>query len=200
MSATVLHSQIKSLPIADKSAAIIAAGYVNSKGKANYTKFYQDVLNERKNDPRYGMSDKVQMMAHYVNTYAADTDIQMLKLQWETYCEQCEIDGKYDDVDYFIEEFGIQNLGFYADFADAIADYDSVAVMKFVDNYGISQISDFANAYVGHYNSEAEFAEEYLSEMGDIPPYIVIDWQSTWDCGLRYDFTFEDGYIFRDNF
>jgi hypothetical protein len=200
MSAAILHNQIKSLPIADKSAAIIAAGYVNSKGKANYTKFYEDVLNERKDDPRFGASDKVQMMAHYVNKYAVGTDISLLKLQWETYCEQCEIDGKYDDVDEFCEEFGIRNLGFYSDFADAIADYDSSAVMAFVDNYGITEVKHFAESYMGSYNSEAEFAEEYLSEMGDIPPYIVIDWQSTWDCGLRYDFTFDDGYVFRDNF
>lgn len=150
-----------------------------------------------KDDP----SDKVQMMAHYVNKYAADTDISLLKLQWETYCEQCEIDGGYDSVDEFCEEFGIRNLGFYSDFADAIADYDSGAVMAFVDNYGICEISDFANAYVGHYNSESEFAEEYLSDCGDsIPHYVIVDWQSTWDYGLRYDFTFDDGYVFRDNF
>ena len=201
MSAAILHSQIKSLPAADKSAALIAAGYVRTNGKANYTKFYEDVLNERKNDPRFGMSDTVAMLSHFVNKWAAEYTAKDLSLAWETYQEQCEIDGKYDDVDYFIEEFGFQNLGFYSDLADCINDYDSGAVMAFVDNYGISMISDFADAYVGHYNSEAEFAEEYLSEMGDsIPSYVVVDWQSTWDYSLRYDFTFENGYVFRDNF
>ena len=201
MSAAILHSQIKSLPAADKSAALIAAGYVRTNGKANYTKFYEDVLNERKNDPRFGMSDTVAMLSHFVNKWAAEYTAKDLSLAWETYQEQCEIDGKYDDVDYFIEEFGLQNIGFYSDFADAINDYDSGAVMAFVGNYGISMISDIADAYVGHYNSEAEFAEEYLSEMGDsISSYVVVDWQATWDCGLRYDFTFENGYVFRDNF
>lgn len=203
MSAAILYNQIKSLSADDKSAAIIAAGYVNKKGGANYTKFYEDVLNERKNDPRFGASDKVQMMAHFVNKWAPEYSARELKLAWETYSQQVNIDGNYDSIDEFIGDYGLKNIGFYEDFADLMDTYDSSAVMAFVDNYGISNVEHFAESYMGCYNSGAEFAEEYVSEMGDsIPSYVVVDWQETWEHSLRYDFTFDadSGYIFRDNF
>lgn len=36
--------------------------------------------------------------------------------------------------------------------------------------------------------------------MRDVPSFVVIDWQDTWDSGLRYDYDFEDGYVFRSDF
>lgn len=202
MSAAILHNQIKSLPIADKSAAIIAAGYVNSKGKANYTKFYEDVLNERKDDPRFGVSDKVAMLAHFVNKWAAEYTAKDLSLAWEIYQEQSEIDEGYDSIDEFISDYGLKNIGFYQDFADLMETYDSSAVMAFVELYGIHNVSHFVESYQGNYSSGAEFAEEFMGQIGEnVPSYIVVDWDETWR-HLSYDYTFdaETGCVFCDNF
>jgi hypothetical protein len=71
----------------------------------------------------------------------------------------------------------------------------------------MSDIEDCDERYQGCYHNEAEFAEEYVTEMGyDIPRIVVVDWQATWDSSLRYDFTCcSDGsnyrpyHIFRDH-
>jgi hypothetical protein len=71
----------------------------------------------------------------------------------------------------------------------------------------MSDIEDCDERYQGCYHNEAEFAEEYVTEMGyDIPSIVVVDWQATWDSSLRYDFTCcSDGsnyrpyHIFRDH-
>jgi len=61
----------------------------------------------------------------------------------------------------------------------------------------------FEDAYVGQYDSEAEFAEQQAEEMGDldnVPDYIKngIDWEIVWNSGLRFDYDFEDGYVFKN--
>ena len=202
MSATILHTQIKSLSAADKSAALIAAGYVRTNGKANYTKFYEHVLNERKDDPRFGMSDKVAMMAHFVSKWAAEYTAKELSLAWETYQEQCEIDEGYDSIDEFISEYGLKSIGFYEDFADLMETYDSSAIMAFVELYGISNVAHFLESFQGKYRSGAEFAEEFVEQIGEnVAYYVVVDWEETWR-NLSYEYTFdaETGCVFRDNF
>ena len=32
-----------------------------------------------------------------------------------------------------------------------------------------------------------------------LPDCLVIDWEATWNCSLRYDFDFEDGFVFNKN-
>ena len=47
--------------------------------------------------------------------------------------------------------------------------------------------------YQGQYDSGAEFAEMIASDCGyvsrDMPSWIEIDWQKTWDNALSYDYT-----------
>ena len=70
----------------------------------------------------------------------------------------------------------------------------------------ISYIEDCDERYRGCYQSEADFAEEFYSELYDVPSALVIDWEATWETSLRYDFTAcSDGqaycpiHIFSDN-
>jgi antirestriction protein len=53
-------------------------------------------------------------------------------------------------------------------------------------------ISQEQDSYRGEAESEEEFTRELLEETGDIskdlPNYIVIDYQATWDRNLRHDF------------
>ena len=62
----------------------------------------------------------------------------------------------------------------------------------------ISYIEGCDERYRGCYSNEADFAEEYYSELYEVPTALVIDWQATWDTSLRYDFTScNDGTSYR---
>ena len=108
--------------------------------------------------------------------YALDDMLEFIDVRNETnfvahyeeYCRVGEIIG-YDAVDALIDEMG-----------------------------SVSDIEDCEDRFRGAYQSEADFAEEYYSELYDVPCALVIDWQATWDTSLRSDFTFCDGYVFSD--
>jgi hypothetical protein len=77
-------------------------------------------------------------------------------------------------------------------------DHSQDAVDAFIKLYDEDSLSDFEEAYVGQYNSEAAFAEDYAEMYGEqIPSWIVVDWQATWDSSLRFDCDEQDGYFFR---
>ena len=81
------------------------------------------------------------------------------------------------------------------------------AVDALIETMGcVSYVEDCDERYQGHYHNVAEFAEEFYSELYDIPCALVVDWDATWDSSLRYDFTdCSDGsnyrpyHIFRDH-
>ena len=72
---------------------------------------------------------------------------------------------------------------------------------------GEVEIEDFRDAYNGTWESEAEFAEHTAEDCGeipkDLPSWIVIDWEASWNCNLRFDYWSErdsdgDLHIFRN--
>jgi len=89
-----------------------------------------------------------------------------------------------------------------------LSDGERAAFGVYADYYGgEATIEDFRDAYQGQWDSGAAFAENIAEECGDIPKdmpsWIVIDWQASWDCNLRYDYcTGEDDegnlHIFRN--
>lgn len=89
------------------------------------------------------------------------------------------------------------------------ADIDPEAFEAYCDNQHITAedsaeaIVDFINAYVGQFDSEAEYAEYYYNENEDIyrlPTAILrhIDWDEVWECELRHDFYEINGYYFQN--
>ena len=82
-------------------------------------------------------------------------------------------------------------------------DEDAQQFASDLEEHGIETESDFEDAYFGYYSSyysEKEFAEDFYRDMIDNtnPLYNHIDWQSVWDCNLRYDFFEIDGHFFRN--
>jgi hypothetical protein len=80
-------------------------------------------------------------------------------------------------------------------------DYGRDAVDAFLELYDESDLENFTEAYYGSYDSESDFAEQFTADVygWDAPVFVVVDWQATWDSGLRYDFDFQDGYVFNKN-
>jgi antirestriction protein len=79
--------------------------------------------------------------------------------------------------------------------------YSKDAVDAFLELYSEDDLESFEEAYYGSYDSEQSFAEEFTTDVlgVDIPQHIVVDWEATWNCNLRYDFDFEDGFVFNKN-
>ncbi len=81
--------------------------------------------------------------------------------------------------------------------------YGKDAVNAFLELHDDESLLEFfEEAYQGRYDSEADFAEEFTANVYgvDIPSFVVIDWDATWNCNLRYDFDYEDGFVFNKNF
>ena len=75
------------------------------------------------------------------------------------------------------------------------------------DDYGINDECDFNDLYAYHsenYNWESEFAEYWFTDVigEQVNEFIVVDWDATWNCNLRYDFStieYSDGTIILHN-
>jgi hypothetical protein len=156
-----------------RTDAVIAAGYVYDNGKAAYVDYYTEVLNAQKIVPVTNADVEDQV---YSNLSGVEQDL-------------------YDAIH---DKFGEK--------------WDHEEIMEFMEelsDIGIESPEALDDAYewsTGEYNATAEFAEYYVNEVmcTGIPSVLEghIDWDSVWDCELRYDFNeFEfDGetYFFRN--
>ena len=96
-----------------------------------------------------------------------------------------------DDILEFIDENSEEDFNAY--YEDYVAQGENVGypvVDAFVSEFGMENVENCADAFYGYSDSEADFAEEFYSDIYDVPAALVIDWQATWDSALRYDFTF----------
>jgi hypothetical protein len=116
----------------------------------------------------------------------------------ESYCQ--------DDIYDFINEHSEEDfVNYYEEYVGFGEEYCYEAVDAFIAAFGIECVSHFSDAYRGQYDSEAEFAEEFVTDVeGNIPSYIVVDWEATWNYNLKYDFVYEvcgsKGFVFDRNF
>jgi hypothetical protein len=103
------------------------------------------------------------------------------------------IDENYalDDMLEFIDTYNENDfVSYYEEYCrcgEAIG-YDAVDAL--IGEMGcVSDIEGCDDRFRGWYESEADFAEEYYSDLHDVPCALVVDWQATYDSSLRYDFT-----------
>ena len=117
----------------------------------------------------------------------------------EEYC------WEYNDMVDFIKEHSEEEfVHHYETYNRLCEDYGQNLVDEFIEDFDVSTIENFEDMYQGQYDSGAEFAEMIASDCGyvsrDMPSWIEIDWQKTWDNALSYDYT-QIGYaIFNDNY
>jgi hypothetical protein len=107
--------------------------------------------------------------------------------------------SKSDLYDY-LEEQGIGELEFFDKYQEMMENYDEGAVKAFLSLYSVIDLHAFEEAYEGHYDRVEDFVENYLEMLGEnIPSWIVVDYEATWNASLRFDYNEEDGYYFRSN-
>ena len=118
--------------------------------------------------------------------------------------EQYSLEDMLEFIDEYNEAAFVEHYEEYVRCGEAIG-YDAVDALA--SEMGIDNIEDCDERYQGHYHNEAEFAEEYYNEVyGEVPSFLVVDWDATWNSSMRYDFTCcSDGsnyrpyHIFRDH-
>ena len=110
-----------------------------------------------------------------------------------------------DELVAFVERFGEEKFKLYfEEYADMVDDIGIGVVESFLDVFDIDSISSCRDAYMGCYESGAEFAQQIAEDCGDVPrdmpSWIEIDWKASWD-NLSYDYVeSNDGHIFSQNF
>ena len=143
----------------------------------------------------------ITLTANYNETLAADTVSKIDDLL----CENYALDDMLEFIDQHNESDFVAYYEEYVRCGEAIG-YEAVDAL--IDEMGdVSYIEDCDERYQGHYHNEAEFAEEFVTEMGyDVPSIVVVDWEATWETSLRYDFTacrdntsYRPCHIFRDH-
>ena len=142
------------------------------------------------------------------DTIKIGQDVEMSEYRAET---QELIDELVDDgnelevLEDFIKEHGeTYFLTYIEDYLQAIDDYNEEVVESFLEIFDIDSIGNLSDAYMGQYDSGAEFAEQLARDCCDIPremsSWIEIDWKASWD-NLDYDYVeCSNGHIFSQNF
>ena len=107
-----------------------------------------------------------------------------------------------EDAEEFIKEYGEKNFFYYyEEYVQLIDDYSEEAVAAFLENEDISCLSNFSEAYMGEYDSGADFARCIAEDCCEIPremaSWIEIDWKASWE-NLEYDYTMTNGFVFRN--
>ncbi len=107
--------------------------------------------------------------------------------------------SKSDLYDY-LEEQGIGELEFFDKYQEMMENYDEGAVKAFLEMYSVSDLHAFEESYEGQFDNVRDFVEYILDTVGEeIPSWISIDYEATWNASLRFDYNEEDGYYFRSN-
>ena len=112
---------------------------------------------------------------------------------------------EYNEMCDFIENYGqTEFLTYYETYHRLVDDYGQNLIDEFAEHYDVDSVEHFEEMYQGQFTSGGEFAEVIASDCGyvsrDMPSWIEIDWQKTWDNALSYDYT-QIGYaIFNDNY
>ena len=107
-----------------------------------------------------------------------------------------------EDAEAFIKEYGEKDFfHYYEEYVQLIDDYSEEAVLAYLELQDISCLSSFSEAYMGEWESGAEFAQNIAEDCCEIPrnmsSWIEIDWKASWE-NLQYDYDYEDGHVFRN--
>ena len=112
------------------------------------------------------------------------------------------IDAKGETLDVKeVETFKAEDEDNQDTIDDLISSHGAGAVNAFLELYGEVEIENFEESYRGEFSDGAEFAEFWINESENLnlPDYIEIDYNSTWE-NLEDDYTLEGGYVFYDHF
>jgi len=137
----------------------------------------------------------VTFQANYKEVFATETVEKIEQLVEDNYA--------LDDILEFVDQNSEADLvAYYEQYCTVGENIGYDVVDAFVKYHGsMSYVENVEDAFRGVYYDEETFAEEYYTEIyGEVPAFLVIDWEQTWKQSLSYDFDFIDGYVFCSSF
>ena len=137
----------------------------------------------------------VTFQANYKEVFAIETVEKIEELIEDNY--------DLDDILEFVDNNSEADLVvYYEDYCTAGENIGYDVVDAFVKYHGdMGYVENVEDTFRGVYYDEETFAEEYYNEIyGEVPAFLVVDWEATWKQSLTYDFDFIDGYVFSSNF
>ena len=146
------------------------------------------------NEETISRIENTTWLTELVDEYGEDPD------QYESEIEEVVemlIDGDTirDDIESFIDDtrFGVEELANFEAYVQACEEWTLHVVDAFIEIWDISDIEHIGSAFYGHFDSVEDFVEDYLDQTGDqIPSWVCVDYERTWDSALRFDFDFDE--------
>ena len=128
-------------------------------------------------------------------------------------CRACgyEIDGKLHFTAFFEaileargqinqpETIEAEDSDYQEQINELLEDYPADAIRAFIELYGEDDLDRFTDSYQGEM-SGAEFAEQFVTDCYglDLPGFVEVDWEATWENLERHDYSEQDGFIFSE--
>lgn len=126
----------------------------------------------------------ITLTLNYKETLSAAAAEKVDELIEENY----DLSAMLEFIDTYNENDFVNYYEEYVRVGEAIG-YDAVDAL--IGEMGcVSDIEDCDERFRGWYESTADFAEQYTTDVyGDVPTQVVVDWEATWDRNLYSDFT-----------
>ena len=148
----------------------------------------------KENEETISRIENTTWMTDLVDEYGEDPD------QYESEIEEVVemlIDGETirDDVEAYVDDirFGVEELPNFKAYTEACEEWTLCVVDAFIEIWDISDVEHIGDAFYGHFDSIEEFVDDYMDQVGhDVPSWLAIDYDRTWDSALRFDFDFDE--------
>lgn len=131
----------------------------------------------------------------YKEVYSQETVDKIEELLEDSYA--------LEDIIEFIDANSEEDFRkFYEEYVVVGEEYSYDAVDAFIEEFGLQSFtqSNFKDSYLGQYDSKADYAEQYTSDVYcvELPSFVEVDWEATFD---NLDVVFNgNGYVFNTQF
>tara|TARA_B100000287_G_scaffold311153_1_gene294415 strand:- start:1131 stop:1562 length:432 start_codon:yes stop_codon:yes gene_type:complete len=126
----------------------------------------------------------VTMSSNYKEVFSKETVEQIEEL--------IEFDYQLNEVLDFLDTYGEDKVEYFEPYSQAIenigCDDAQEVVDRYVDSNGIEYVEGCDELYQGNYQSVEEFIDVMELIDYDIPSWLCIDYEATWDSALRFDY------------
>jgi len=148
----------------------------------------------KENEETISRIENTTWLTELVDEYGEDPD------QYESEIEEVVemlIDGETirDDIEAYVDDirFGVEELVNFKAYTEACDEWTLHVVDAFIEIWDIDDVEHVGDAFYGHFESIEEFVDDYMDQVGhDVPSWLAIDYDRTWDSALRFDFDFDE--------
>ncbi len=126
----------------------------------------------------------VTMTSNYKEVFSKET---VEKIE-----ELTEISYELNEVLDFLDTYGEDKVEYVEAYLDAISNLGIDDAKEVIDNYaeynGIEYVEGCDELYQGNYTDVEQFIDEMELIDYDVPSWLCIDYDATWESALRFDY------------